>query len=59
MLKVSWLFPAVYDKVTGQKKDELKKKVKSLQAKFRKNKEGSGLAVLENTTASHLQSLGW
>lgn len=25
VLKVRWLFPAVYDKVTGQKRDELKK----------------------------------
>ena len=48
MLKVSWLFPAVYDKVTEQKRDELKKNVINSQAKFRRNKEGPGLVGFKN-----------
>lgn len=48
MLKVSWLFPAVYDKVTEQKRDELKKNVINSQAKFRRNKEGPRLVGFKN-----------
>lgn len=54
VLKFSWLFLSVYDKVIWQERDELKEKLISLQAKFRRNKEGPGLPGLENTTASHL-----
>ena len=59
VLKVRWLFPAVYDKVTGQKRDELKKNWSTHKQNLEGIKRGQDLLGWKITTASYLQSLSW